>query len=198
MFKKCLMSVLFVFIFSAYVFSGAVPAKPARTSGMVKDAQAKVHLGQMYRTGHFYTAVSSFVPNNFAVFLIDVATNTFTSDSIHGTLTVVAKGSSIIRMYANPVISSSGTVVDSYNLNQQIADSAEAIFFHTPTVTSSGTVISPDIYVPAGVVFNSDQWFKDGSEFLGADVGYLITVENNSTADSDIGIYSDFYEAIDP
>jgi len=195
--KILVLAVLFIGLAVAYSFGGQVPAKPSRTRGNVRDAHAKVHLGQMYRTGHLFDSVAS---GATAFFMVDVATTGFTADEIHATLSIKSTVTVVMNIFRDPVTTSSGTVVPSYNLNQSIADTAEAIMYHTPTITSNGTRISPTILIPASADgFNSDKAFKDGSEYVGADSLYLISVRNEDAQNAaDIGIYADFYEQLQP
>ena len=198
MFKKILiLTILVIGLAVAYSFGGQVTAKPARSIGMVTDAHTKVHLGQIYRTGHLYEDVAA---GATAYFMVDVATSGFTADEIHATLTIINSEDVIVNIYRDPIVTSSGTVVPSYNLNQNIADSATAIMYHTPTITSNGTIISPTILIPSDAnSFNSDQAFKDGAECVGADSLYLIAVRNiTAQTAGDIGIYADFYEQLQP
>jgi len=195
--KKIIIGAVFVIgLAVAYSFGGQVPAKPAHTSGVVTDAHAKVHLGQMYRTGHYYPAVAAAAT---AYFLVDVATTSFTADEIHTNILITVESSSLLVVYRDPVVSSSGTLVDSYNLNHPIADAATALFYHTPTITSLGTIVQPHIFIPAGK-FNTGTDIKNNAEYVGATGEmYLICVVNkNGQAASDIGIYADFYEQIQP
>jgi len=197
MFKKILIAIVTIIgLAIAYSFSGQVPAKPSRTIGDVTDAHAKVHLGQMYRTGHYYPEIAD---NATAYFLVDVATSTFTADEIHTNILITVESSALFFVYRDPVITSSGTLVDSYNLNHPIADSATATFYHTPTITSLGTLVQPFIFIPAGK-FNTGQDIKNNAEYVGANGEmYLIGVANkNGQAASDIGIYADFYEQLQP
>ncbi len=195
--KLFVLVVLFIGMAVVYSFGGQVPAKPTRDSGMVTDAHAKVHLGQMYRTGYLFNSVAD---GGTAYFLIDVSTSGFTADEIHGFLVIAVESTAVLNIYADPVVSSSGTVVPSFNLNQNIADSATAIFYHTPTITSNGTKISPEILIPAGNKnFNSGKAFREGSEFIGEDALYLIAVRNeDGQAAKMVGIYADFYEKLQP
>jgi len=198
--KKVLVIVVIIIgLACALSFAGQVPAKPAHTSGMVKDAHAKVHLGQMYRTGHLFESVAA---GATAFFMVDVATTGFTADEIHATLMIKSTVAIVLNIYRDPVTNSSGTVVLSYNLNQNIADSAEAIMYHTPTIVGgdNGTKISPVILIPpSSDGFVSDKSFKDGAEYVGADSLYLITVRNVDAQNAaDIGIYADFYEQLQP
>jgi hypothetical protein len=198
MFRKVLiLTILAVGLSVVCSFGGQVPAKPARSIGMVTDAHTKVHLGQIYRTGHLYESVAA---GATSYFMVDVATTGFTADEIHATLTIVSSVPVVLNIYRAPITTSSGTVVPSYNLNQNIADSATAIMYHTPTITSNGTKISPTILIPATAnSFISDKAFKDGAEYVGADSLYLITVRNVSAQTAaDIGIYADFYEQLQP
>ena len=197
--KKISLSIILFVGFVSYSFGGQVPEKPARLTGMVTDAHAKVHLGEMYRTGYLFPSVAD---GGTAYFMVDVATTGFTADEIHSFLTIVVESTAIVNIYRDPVTTSSGTVVPSFNLNQNIADSAEAIFYRSPTITTNqnGTKISPTILLPAGTKnFNSGKAFKDGSEYVGEDALYLITVRNeDGQAAKDIGIYADFYEKLQP
>jgi len=198
MFRKFLVLAVFITGLSAVnSFGGQVPAKPARSIGMITDAHTKVHLGQIFRTGHLYDNVEA---GATAYFMVDVATTAFTADEIHATLTIVSDQPVVMNIYRTPVITSSGTVVPSYNLNQKIADTATAIMYHTPTVTTVGTQISPTIFIPANAQsFNSDKAFKDGAEYVGAESLYLIAVRNvTAQTAADIGIYADFYEQLQP
>ena len=196
--KISLLIILFVG-FVSYSFGGQVPEKPARLVGMVTDAHVKVHVGQMYRTGYLFPAVAD---NATAYFMVDVATTGFTADEIHAFLSIAVESTAILNIYRDPVVSSSGTVVPSFNLNQNIADSAEAIFYRSPTIVTNqnGTKISPSILLPAGNKnFNSGKAIRDGAEYVGEDALYLITVRNeDGQAAKDIGIYADFYEKLQP
>jgi len=182
----------------ALSFGGQVPAKPAHTSGMVTDAHAKVHLGQMYRTGHYYPAVAAAAT---AYFLVDVATTSFTADEIHTNILITAETTSLVIIYRDPVITSSGTIVDSYNLNHPIADAATAVFYHTPTVVTPGTLVQPHILIPANVgIFNTGTDIKNNAEYVGAagEMYLIMVVNKDSQTAGDIGIYADFYEQLQP
>lgn len=200
MFKKCLVFVvLLIGMMVAMSFGGQVPAKPARLVGMIPDATAKVHMGQVYRTGQIFKGIAD---GATAYFLVDVSTSGFTADEIHAVLAISVESTAILNIYKDPIVNSSGTVVPSYNLNQSIADSATAIMYVTPTIVTNqnGTKISPTILMPAGNKnFNSGIAFRDGAHYVWADALYLITVRNeDGQAAKDIGIYSDFYEHLDP
>jgi len=197
MFKKILLSLGIITIIIPVIHAGTVPAKPFRGTGEVTEYHAKVHLGQLYRTGHLFEDVAN---DATAYFMIDVATTAFTSDEIHATVTIVSTAESYVNIYMNPTTTSSGTVVDSWNLNHTIGDHAEAIFYHTPTITDIGTQVSPPILIPYSVgYFNSANWFANEAEYVGTGSLYIIEVVNKSgQAAADIGVYLDFYEKINP
>ena len=196
--KIIVLVVLLIGLAGIYSFGGEVPAKPSRTGGMITEDHAKVHVGQLYRTGAIYLAVAA---DSTAYFLVDIATTGFTANELHASIAVVVESTAVMKVFADPVGTSSGTLCSSYNLNRVIADSPTALFYDTPTLSSNGSIITPQIIVPAGMnsiclaTFN-----RDGAEYV-FNTGhlYLITVRNtNGQATADIGIYIDYYEQLQP
>lgn len=192
-FRNILIAIVLIIGLSiTYCFSAEVPAKPFRGTGMVTDAHAKVHQGQLYRTGYLFESVAS---GATATFLIDLATSTYTRSATHGMISVVSEPKSYYRAFKDPVIESSGTIVDSYNMNDTISDAPQSLFYHSPNIVSSGTLVTPTILISTGTTFNSGLISRDGTEYIGANGSiYLLEIENNDALAADIGIYIDFYE----
>ena len=101
------------------------------------------------------------------------------TQAVYTDIGVGAGGDSIIEIYENPTITSSGTDMSVYNKNRLYSDgNAIVSVYHTPTVTSSGTRLSHKL-LPAGTGFTDI-----GEEVPGipwkfrAGEDYLISVQN--------------------
>ncbi len=140
--KIIILSVVLIGLSVACLFSGQVPLKPFRGSGMVLDTHAKNNLGQLYQVS--YTSDSVRAAQNL-LFLIDLATNTFTSSRVHARIKTAAENNAEIRFYESPVLITTGTPVAQFNRNRELATASEVLFYLQPTVVSSGTLLSTSI-----------------------------------------------------
>lgn len=195
--NNILITIVFIIGLSAtYCFGDVVPAKPARTSGMITNEHAKVHLGQVYTASFIDISVAD---DDYVVILIDITTNTFTNDEIHMYMAYGAGGDSIVKLFEGAHCTSSGTLITAYNFNRDIADSPETLIYHTPaTIVTSGTVIYSQL-IPGGTGGNAGggtnsknvEWVLEGNS-------YLIEIQNISGNTKPIGVEVDFYEMIEP
>lgn len=190
--KKLIFSLTIISLIAGKIIAGQVPTGVKRVYGNVSDSQAKTQLGQIYRVGHLFENVAS---GATATFLIDASTETFTGSEFHETLAIVSEGQSTLRIFKNPVISSSGTAVTAFNMNDAYNDTIEIDLFHTPVIISSGTIISPSIVISTGTTFHSNTDIRIGTEHIGiSDNTYLYEITNNSADPKDIGLYFDIFE----
>ena len=141
--KKILIGAICVVgVIVALSFSGQVPRKSAREVGMVVDTHAKNNLGQLYQVSYSSDAVKE--AKSF-LFLINLATNTFTSDRIHARIKTGAENNAEVRFYESPTLTSSGTVVNEFNRNRELNTASGARFFIHPLASDNGTMLSTEI-----------------------------------------------------
>jgi len=188
--KKILVVVIFMIgLVVAISFSGQVPLKPFRDLGMVINTHGKNNLGQLYQVS--YTALAVKEALNLT-FLIDLTSHTFTSSRIHARIKTAAENNAEVRFYEEPVVTSSGTPVVAYNRNRELATAPEALFYHTQTVTSSGTLLSTSIISEHESIEPQliQEWvLPDGNSYLIEMVDMI-----SGTAGNDMSIAIEFFE----
>lgn len=179
----------------AYVFSDSVSIDDIKgqVHGGITDALARSHQAQLFRTGNLFTSLAS---GTSATILIDISTESFTGDQINWNLTVAPSGESFVRIYKNPTIVSSGTLMSSYSVNDSTdATGVEALFYYSGNFSSSGTAISPQYIVSTGTVFNEGDLINNGAQRVGFPATeYLIEIINQDTGAINVGGYIDYYE----
>ena len=198
MVKKILViSILLLGLIVAYSFGGEVPAKPFRGVGMITDAHAKIHMGEIYEEDFIDIAVDD---DYYLVIMIYITTDTYTADEVHAAFEIIAGGDAVFKLYEGAHCTSSGTLITSYNLNRSIADSPEALIFHTPTVIlTSGTAIVTEL-IAGGTGCNAGGGGYDRAEevVLSDDYSYLVEVQNIAGSAKPLGACIIFYEALEP
>lgn len=195
--KKILIaSILIVGLAVAYSFGGQVPTKPFRGSGIITDSHAKIHLGEIYEADFIDIAVAD---DDYLVILVDITTNTFTADELHAFFEIAAGGDAVFKLYEGAHCTSSGTLITSYNLNRNIADSPEVLIFHTPTVIlTSGTLITTEL-IPGGTGGNAGGGgYSRDEEIVLEGNAYLVEVQNIAGSAKPLGACIFFYEALHP
>ena len=173
----------------AISFGGQVPEKPFRDSGMVIDTHGKNNLGQLYQVS--YTALAVKEALNLT-FLIDLSTSAFTGSRVHAKIKTVSESNAEVRFYEEPVLTSSGTPVVAYNRNRELATSPEALFYHTQTIISSGTLLSTSIlsdHESAEISWTQEWVLPDGKSYLIEMVDMI-----SGTAGNDMSIAIEFFE----
>lgn len=146
-----------------------------------------IHEGNAYITGHYFSSINN--GDNADVLIV----NGKHECNIEATAT--CQGDMLIFLYKNTIVTSNGTAVDVMNLNDNSVKQADALFYHTPTISSVGEMWHPQSYIPGG---------KQGS-FSGADSSerhefvlkrggsYLIRAQNQSGTPSKMSIDIQFY-----
>ncbi len=187
--KIIILSVVLIGLSVACLFSGQVPLKPFRGSGMVIDTHAKNNLGQLYQVSRTTESVTSTKP--YTMFL-DARQAGFTAERAHINIKVKSTDEITIKLWENATVTSSGTVLTAYSRNRELADTPGLDCYYQPTVSTYGTCIS--------TTMTSD--YEDISETIKMEwvipTGntYLIEMLNDigSTAVVDMGATVEFFE----
>lgn len=143
--------------------------------------------GRSYVAGKVFAAVDA---NEYAVLEFRNGTK-----NIYISYSVVSDGKCFYGVYANPVITASGTPVNIFKRNALYSVEPTATVFHTPTYTSLGTIsverINPTGSGPAkGGASAGDEM----ASVVPAGAVALIAVQNQSTTASDINIIVNWIE----
>lgn len=116
----------------------------------------------------------------------------------HTVFEVLASGQVTVSLYESPTVGSEGVEMDVYNMRRTVTETAHSHVFHTPTITSTGSVAlvngrllpggtSPTTRVGGGI--------RQGVEWiLAPGTYYLLRVRNNSGAAATINTIMEWYE----
>jgi hypothetical protein len=85
-------------------------------------------------------------------------------------------GDSLVEIYEFPTVPASGTSVVTYNRHRDIASAPDATFWHTPTISTSGTCLERAI-CPGALIWNSNQNIPIA---LSGTADYLFSLQNIS------------------
>ena len=133
-------------------------------------------------SSHMWTAVAS----SASVYLHIKAGST---KDPHGNFTVESEAKVTTEFYENPVLTGDGTRLVENCLNRQDQATSVTCCFHTPTVSSDGTLLEINMKGSAGRTLDIGGTITDrGYWILKKDESYLIKVTNNDAGTKDIVI----------
>jgi hypothetical protein len=159
---------------------------------IIDSVHAKVHSGLAYSVSHSFTSVADTTSVDV---LITVGSNKY----LHSGITITATGTSSVSLYSGATVSANGTALTAYNLNRASANTTDASWYYTPTVTGTGTALAITL-IPGGeknqAVGGSAGALSRGAEWiLNKSTNYLIRVTNNSGSSATINVGVMYYEA---
>lgn len=139
-------------------------------------AQLRTHEGRMFTAGRLWDNGSKIASGAFA----DIAFTTSSTVGPHTILDVQVGGDAEVYFYEDAVISG-GTAVTPVNRNRRSARTTSATVVHTPTITSTGTLLE-SAFAPGGTGHKAG---GGGGGFTGEFVTqfskvYLVRVKNVS------------------
>ena len=155
-------------------------------------AHSKVHAGDFYTVSKISNAVAS--SGTLEIFIITGSTY-----ELHMNFNTSAGGDSEFYLFEGTTVSANGTALTPYNNNRVSSNTAEASFYHTPTITGDGTQLYVD-FVPGGSgVFGAGGTaggpIRSGTEvILKQSTNYLVRVTNTSGGAIDLSMGLGFYE----
>jgi len=98
----------------------------------------------------------------------------------------------IARLYEDTITSANGTIVQSYNRNRNSLGTSTLSVYHTPTVTSVGTLISSVIIGSGKGIGGSN---RETSEIiLKQNTKYLVRITEQNITDTFVNVLFDWYE----
>lgn len=158
---------------------------------VIDTVHHEVHEGEMYHASHTNGSVANGA--NLDVLLVTGATV-----ETHASWEVFAGGQVRIYLYEAPTTSANGTALTIYNMKRDSLNTPEALFYHTPTVSATGSVAlvngrilpggtSPTTRVGGGI--------RSGAEWiLAPGTKYLLRVTNTSGGTIAVNVGLEWYE----
>ena len=174
-----------------FIHVGSVGIRVEQDGGFIvlDHNHEKVHLGGMFTFDHYGTVASG----GTIQWMITPGTLLNT----HIAIGCDVSGAARVYLYENPT-GSLGTAVPLYNMNRDSTITCGATVFHTPTVSSAGTVaIVNGRYIPGGTGVNGRVGGgvrHDMEYILDAGSKYLYRIENISAAAGTLSVYGALYE----
>ena len=108
----------------------------------------------------------------------------------HGNFTISTEAGVTVEFYEDPVLTDDGTDLAENNLNRQTPTAPATACFHTPTVTTDGTLLETNLIGTSntGVTDIGDSITDRGYWILKINEDYLIKATNEDQAAKDICI----------
>lgn len=145
----------------------------------------QVHRGKMRSLSHVFDSVSDAASVGLALKSGD--------EDLHTFFVVTSGGSARYRLYEDPTMTAS-TVKVIYDMNREVANTAEASAGHTPTFTV-GTVIFEGHIPGGGKQAGGGGTARSGTEWiLDTDSTYIFAASNLQGATTAISFDIEFYE----
>lgn len=151
----------------------------------------KIHEGKFFNVSHIFPVVANSTP---ADILIDIGS---TSD-LHSAFAVDVGGNSYFSLFEGATVSANGTALESFNNLRSSTTTADASFYYSPTLITTGSYINEQL-IPGGkggsAIGGGDGGLaRAGSEIiLASDTKYLLRCLNQSGQDRKISISIGFY-----
>lgn len=168
------------------------PFDEATGGAVVMDVvHHEVHEGEMW---HGERTVSGVADAASANLLLHVGG----AVDAHAVFEVLASGQVTVSLYESPTINTLGTEVAIYNMNRNITETAHSQLYHTPSITTTGSVAlvngrllpggtSPTTRVGGGIRQNTE-WILAPGQY------YLLRVTNTSGSSATINTVVEWYE----
>lgn len=161
---------------------------PTAAVKSIANEHHEIHEGNKYTAGHTATAIASGATFDF----LFVAPNT--TKRCHLTWAWLNWNNGVtLQIYEGTTVSSNGTSLTTFNHERNSGNSATGLAFHTPTVTTVGTVCYPSIYSPAGIKMSAEN--RSEHEYVAKqNTKYLFRFTNDTGATANINFFFDWYE----
>ena len=155
---------------------------------IIDTVQYNIQDGKGYRAAHRFTAVADNASK-------DVLVQVGATKTPHTLILVSNEGDSHLDIYEGTTISSSGSALGVFNKNRQSSGTSETNIFHTPTVSSTGTVIN-NIFLPGGRKNSAtgNNSLSQSEWMLKKSTNYLVRITNKSGAVIDMSTEIEYYE----
>ena len=116
----------------------------------------------------------------------------------HTVFEVLASGQVTVSLWESPTFGALGTAMTPYNMRRSITETSRSQIYHTPTITSTGSVALVDgRLLPGGTspTTRVGGGIRQGVEWiLAPGTYYLLRVRNNSGAAATINTIVEWYE----
>jgi len=187
--RKLILCLLFagVIALPSLARAGALPSYLANTSGMTTFEDSLVNRGNMFEVDYSSDALTA---GASIYMLVDIASSTF--DTLHAFITIQSSTDSYMVIFDSPTLISSGTVLNSYNMNRASTWTAQAVFYSSPTASAYGTAVSRNLI--SGGNNGNTHFYKPRKYILDTGRMYIISVKNKSNKLSDNNIKVNFFE----
>lgn len=148
----------------------------------------EIHSGSMFFIGS-YTNLG-----NGAVYdILFVTPNT--TEYAHMIFQIATEAEAMFQYYEGTTTSNDGTAMTTFCRNRQKDNTASVLFYHTPTVTSVGTLVGDGIF---GSGKQAGGQIRDSQEFvLKPNTKYMLRVTNNTVTANWYDWFFDWYEHTD-
>lgn len=157
----------------------------------IDTSHHEVHEGEMW---HAERTVSGVADAGAVNLLLNVGS----AVDAHVVFEVLASGQVTVSLWESPTINTLGTEVTIYNMDRNVTTTAHSQLYHTPSITSTGSVAlvngrllpggnSPQTRVGGGIRQNTE-WILAPSR------NYLLRVTNNSGSAATINTVVEWYE----
>jgi hypothetical protein len=161
----------------------------------IADAHHENEVGNMYQVGHYDAAVANTAS-------LEILIRTGSTLSLHSVFATNVGGDSVAYLFEAPTVTVVGTTITPINNNRNSANTAEGLFYHTPTTTADGTPLNNGTFIPGGsggnaVGGSAGSSIRDGGEIiLKPNTDYLVRITNISGAAKNISLTHLFYEEL--
>lgn len=138
---------------------------------------------------------STITGTGYINFLIDLTSATYTRDRTHLKIKTSGLRDAMVTLYENPTVTSSGTIITPVCKNRELADTPQTQFFREAVVSSSGTILSTLIISDR----HSIEPEIEQQWIVPDGNSYLMTLLNTigGTAEYDLGLAIEFFETED-
>jgi len=150
----------------------------------------EVHEGEAFNASYLVPHGSEVANDAAQDFLFVTGTKT-----AHAFINIAVGGDCDALLYEGTTASANGTGLAELNLNRTSTNTATATAFHTPTVTTEGTLLQQK-FLPGGVgPLAPGSSHSAGAEWiLKASTKYLVRVTNRSGGAIQLSIMAEWYE----
>lgn len=155
---------------------------------VVDDATYRIRQGEMY----FSNAVFEDLADNAEAIILF---RTPSGKEVHVRVDPMTAVASIFQLFDGPTVTSDGTTMFATNRNRNSTNTAGSAVFHTPTTSSSGTMVT-SLRIPAGFGGFVRDPAKSGffEWVLAPSTEYLFKLRNVSGSTADVGFAFDYFE----
>jgi len=148
----------------------------------------EVHSGSAYFTGNYVD-----LSNGQVYDILFVTPNT--TSYAHMIFEIATEAEAMFQYYEGVTTSADGTALNMFCRNRQKDNTPAVTFYHTPTVTATGTLIGQGIF---GSGKSAGGQIRDSNEFvLKPNTKYMLRVTNNTVTANWYDYFFDWYEHTD-